>query len=125
MNRALDAYAMRQSTIAKNVANATTPGYSPEMVKFEEFFAEQKSTARGVLTNEVHIPIGAKPDGLILPEDLDAEVPAPERYFSGESHVNIDKEMAELAENQIRFRFASRATSKYFDGMSTAIRGIR
>ncbi|RMF32645.1 MAG: hypothetical protein D6747_08745 [Chlorobiota bacterium] len=34
MSTALEAYALRQRTIAKNIANATTPGYRPERVRF-------------------------------------------------------------------------------------------
>lgn len=124
LNRALDAYALRQRTIAKNIANATSVNYRPESVKFEELFHQPEVAASGSVTSEQHIPIGVKNR-----DDLEAEieptpVPKPEIYFSGESHVNIDKEMADLAQNQIKFRFASRTIKNYFTTLQNAITGM-
>ena len=123
MNRALDAYAMRQRTISKNIANATSPHYRPENVKFEEFFHEAGIVATGARTSPSHIPIGKPYEGDVEGEVQNAPVPNPEIYFSGETHVNIDKEMSNLAQNQIRFRFGSKMVKKYFSGMNTAITG--
>lgn len=122
-NRALDAYALRQETTARNIANAQTPNYRPERVKFEELFDTMISEAKGVQTDGRHIPIGPQPPGSVIGEAGDAEIPRAEVLFSGESHVNIDKEMAQLAENQIRFRLASRMTAGLFQKLQSAIRG--
>jgi flagellar basal body rod protein FlgB len=54
-----------------------------------------------------------------------APVPKPEIYFSGETHVNIDREMSKMAENQIRFRFGSLMVNKFFRGMSSSIFGTK
>lgn len=125
LNRGLDTYALREKTIAKNIANATSPHYRPERVKFEEFFNENDVAIKGANTNEMHIPIGKTDPNSIEPENTQAELPKPEIYFSGESHVNLDKEMAELAKNQIRFRFASRMVKRFFTGLNSAINGMR
>lgn len=125
MNRALDTYALRQRTISKNIANATSPHYRPEAVKFEEFFHDPEVSATGETTEDTHIPLGKKNPGDVEAEVEDAAVPQPEIYFSGETHVNIDKEMSNLAQNQIRFRFASKMVQKYFQGMNSAITGYR
>lgn len=122
-NRALDAYALRQRTISKNIANITSPNYRPEKVRFEEEFHNPQFVAKGATNDESHIPMGRKDPGEVEGETEDAPVPKPEVYFSGETHVNIDKEMSELAQNQIRYRFASRMTQRYFAGMQSAIRG--
>lgn len=124
MNRALDAYALRQETIARNIANATTPNYRPEKVRFEEEFAKvQGVVAKGSRTDGRHIRIGALTENEVQGERRDADVPKPEILFSGKSHVNVDTEMADLAQNQIRFRFASRMLSRYFLGLQNSIRG--
>jgi flagellar basal-body rod protein FlgB len=123
ISRGLDAYALRQKTISKNIANITTPHYSPEEVKFEELFQQQNVVAKGVLTDEKHIQIGTQESSEVHGEVKDAQVPAAETYFSGESHVNIDKEMAQLAENQIKFRFAARMMKRYFQGLQSSITG--
>lgn len=123
MNRALDAYALRQRTISKNIANVNSPHYRPEMVRFEEFFHDQDVAITGSETDRYHIPLG-KPDIAAVKGEVDgAPVPRPEIYFSGETHVNIDKEMSNLAQNQIRFRFASKMVNGYFTGMQSAIKG--
>ncbi len=124
MNKALDTYALRQRTISKNIANATSPHYRPEEVKFEEYFTENNVTLEGQNNEERHIPLGKMNANEVEPELADAEVPNPEVYFSGETHVNIDKEMSNLAQNQIRFRFASQMVKGYFTGISSSIRGM-
>ncbi len=124
-SRALDTYALRERTIAKNIANTSSPHYKPEMVKFEEFFKNQEIATTGSITNENHIPIGPPTTGEIQGELASKPVPQPEIYFSGDSHVNIDKEMSDLAENQIRFRFASRLVKKFFTGINSAVSGFR
>lgn len=125
LNRGLDAYALREKTIAGNIANASSPHYRPQRVKFEEFFNDNEAAIKGANTNEMHIPIGKPEPGSIEAENIQAELPKPEIYFSGESHVNLDKEMAELAKNQIRFRFASRMVKRFFTGLNSAINGMR
>ena len=125
MNRGLDAYALRQRTISKNIANSTAPHYRPEKVAFEELFQGAQSVEKGDTTDDMHIPIGSQGEGAIEGEREPAQVPEAEIYFSGENHVNIDKEMSELAQNQIRFRFASLMVKGYFKGMQTSIAGQR
>jgi flagellar basal-body rod protein FlgB len=123
MNRALDAYALRQRTTAKNIANVNSPHYRPEYVKFEEFFQDQNVVIKGHKSDGHHIPLG-KPDTVdIEGENNPRAIPAPEIYFSGETHVNIDKEMSEMAQNQIRFRFASLRMNGFFTGLTNSITG--
>ncbi|MCS7170545.1 MAG: flagellar basal body rod protein FlgB [Candidatus Kapabacteria bacterium] len=123
-NRALDTYALRQRVIAENIANATTPGYHPQRVRFEEFFQQQEGVvSRGLRTSERHIPIGPPDPSEVAGERGEATLPEPERYAAGVSHVNVDREMTELLETQIRFRFAARLLARYFQGLQTAIRG--
>lgn len=123
MNSALDAYSARQKVHAKNIANVNSPHYRPEKVKFEEFFHEHNEVLKGGQTQSRHIPLGASTGDLATPEREDAPVAPHEVYFSGETHVNIDKEMADLAQNQIRFRFASQMIGKYFRGLTQVISG--
>lgn len=123
MNKAMDAYALRQRTIAKNIANVDSPDYRPERVRFEEYFQSQEVVLKGNATDTMHIPAGKPDEGAVKGNVEESAIPAPEVYFTGENHVNIDKEMSALAENQIRFRFASQMTSRYFKGLNSAITG--
>ncbi len=120
---AMDAYALRQRTIAKNIANATTPGYRPERVRFEEEFQDEQLQLRGLHGDSNYVQIGPQDPGSVQAEREGAPIPKPEVYFGGESSVNVDKEMSELAMNQIRYRLATRFTQKYFQGLQSAIRG--
>lgn len=123
MSTALEAYALRQRTIAKNIANSTTPGYRPERVRFEEEFLQSELMLKGIRTSDQHIGIGPPFDDQVHPEREQAPVPKPEVYFAGESHINVDKEMGELAKNQIRFRLVARLAQRYFSGLQQAIKG--
>jgi flagellar basal-body rod protein FlgB len=120
MNKALDAYSLRMTTSAKNIANANTTGYKPERVKFEELFKEQMAI-QGTQTNERHIPVGRLPEG--NNELAERIVPVTELMKSGENNFDIDKEMAEVAETQIRYQFVSQSLSKHFKTLSAAITG--
>jgi flagellar basal-body rod protein FlgB len=123
MNAALDAYALRQKTIAKNVANINTPGYIPERVRFEEEFHKQQEVLRGSETNNFHQSLGDKSRLDVQSEAYKSVVPEAEVYQSGDNSVNIDTEMSEMAQNQIRTRFASQMLSRYFKGLNSAITG--
>ena len=123
MNKALDAYALRSRTIAKNIANINSPHYRPESVKFEEFFHNPEVSIKGVKDDSKHIPIGAPDANSVEGEVEPQNIPEPQIYFSGETHVYIDREMASLAETQIRFRFASQMVKRFFTGLNSSITG--
>jgi flagellar basal-body rod protein FlgB len=123
LNRALDAYTMRQHISSKNIANANTPNYRPERIKFEEEFQKAQIALKGKRSTPMHIPIGPPAPGSVKAEEINATIPKPEIFFSGDTHVNIDREMADLAENQIRYRMVTRITNGYFRSMQSAIKG--
>jgi flagellar basal-body rod protein FlgB len=121
MSSALDAYAARQRVISKNIANATSTDYRPQKVRFEEFFRRQEQVLAPGTPKNAHIPFN---NGQMGAEIYSPNVPEHEVYFAGESHVNIDKEMSELAQNQIRFRFGSQMMSRYFSGIGESVSGV-
>lgn len=123
MNRALDAYALRSRTIAQNIANVNTPHFRPENVKFEEFFHNPEVSITGATETPTHIPIGKPDPGSVEGEKIPQNIPEPQVYFSGETHVDIDREMATLAETQIRFRFGSQMVKRFFTGLNSSITG--
>jgi flagellar basal-body rod protein FlgB len=129
LSKALDAYALRQKVTASNIANITTPGYRSQAVAFEEKLAQaqQRLNVVGTQTQPGHLPIGGN-GGM---NDIEADVRAtaddpPPGYApmaSGYNDVDIDHEMAELAKNQIRYKFSSRLLGDTFKGIQKAIRG--
>lgn len=129
LSKALNAYALRQKVSASNIANITTAGYKSQRVSFEEQLshAQEGMRVRGVQTNAKHLPVGS-PSGI---EQVRAEVhnvaddppPGYSEMASGFNDVDIDAEMAELAKNQIRYKFGARMLGDTFKGIQKAIRG--
>jgi flagellar basal-body rod protein FlgB len=130
LGKALDVYALRQKTTAANIANITTSGYKSQSVSFEEHLAAAGSSpalTRGAMADARHIPIGVPSDVRnVQAQAHDTSLDQPEGYnemASGFNDVNIDYEMAELAKNQIRFKFGARLLGESFKGLQKAIRG--
>ena len=130
LNRALDAYALRQKTIATNLANITTPGYRAQTVAFEDQLASAMQTPSfpALVTNERHISFGGPNLATVQPQveqpPADANLQG-DAVASGMNNVDLDQEMAELAKNQIRFRFSSRLIAESFRGLQKSIRGTQ
>ena len=118
--KSLDASALRNRVIAQNLANVQTPGYRRKEVIFEEELkkvfekklpgestqAAHQDIARGVDLSKV------KPKVL---EPQDATLPG------AVNNVDVDIEMAKLAENQILYDFSIRFSG--FDKFNSAITG--
>lgn len=107
LSLALDAAGLRQQAIARNIANANTPGYQRVGVSFEEqVTALQQALAQGqppTLTSladyrPVLMPVG--------------EVGEP---------VALDLEMAALSENTLHHQALLKALNKHFSLIGTAI----
>jgi flagellar basal-body rod protein FlgB len=128
LSKALDAYSLRHQVISANIANIGTPGYKAQSVQFENALASamSNSVVEGKTTNERHMGIGilsTAPDGPIsIVENTPGEL-SNEDLKSGINDVDVDSEMAELAKNQIRFKYASRLISESFRGIQKSIRG--
>lgn len=126
LNKALDAYSMRQKVIASNISNINTIGYKSKSVTFEE----QMNNVLQSQTVQPETPtarqINPMASGVL---NLDPSVvensstQTNDQNLSGINNVDIDQEMAELAKNQIRFKFASRIISETFRGIQKSIRG--
>jgi len=133
LSKALDAYSLRHRAISSNIANISSAGYRAQEVSFEDQLAASRS-AGGVtvaVTDPRHIATGADNPADVTPSVR--EVPnspggasgatGAEANASGVNNVDIDSEMAELARNQIRFRFAARLLAGTFKDIQESIRG--
>lgn len=126
LSKALQAYSKRNNVISSNIANIATPGYRVQRVVFEEKLsnAMEGTSLSGMQTSEKHLPIGAPSMAESSSQIIETEEPlGGEPLASGVNNVDIDKEMAEMAKNQIRFRFAARMISDTFKGIQKSIRG--
>ena len=122
LHKSLDAYAMRQKSISDNIANVDTPGYKRSEVTFEDDLkaALDKKGLFGYRTHPKHMRVGRPRIDEVKPIPT---IPKDDSLASGKNNVDIDREMAELAKNQIRFSFAARFMEGTFDKLRSAIRG--
>lgn len=120
MLKSLDAAMLRSRTIANNIANINTPGYQRLEVSFENELRNSlnRTKLKGTRTNENHMAIGRKDVSRINPG---VEKPVDPTLPSGVNNVDIDTEMAKLAENQIMFQFASNVVRGAVRKLNSAI----
>ena len=118
--KSLDAAMLRQRVIANNIANVNTPGYRRMEVSFEEQLREALKTGsvRGRRTHPDHMPTG-RPK--IQEVNAEAYHPVDPTLPSGVNNVDIDMEMAKLAENQLMFNYGVRFAKGMYTKLNSAI----
>ncbi len=119
LNAVLDVTQLRQRVIANNIANVSTKGYRQKRVQFQEYLNSfvRKPAVEGQLSDSRHIPI---PKPIAAPTVYEAETGVND---SGLNNIDIDKEMATLAENQLLFNIGQRLIRGQFDGLRKSITG--
>ncbi len=120
LHKSLDAYSLRHRAIADNISNIMTPGYQRKEVEFEEKLQAATKGKAMSQTNDKHI--GHRGVNFA---DLNAELKI-DRELSDINELNnvdIDAEMTDMAQNQLKFSFASQMSKLYFQLLQTSIRG--
>lgn len=126
LGKALDAYALRQRVTADNLANVNTVGYRAKAVLFEEELqkAAQPASVKIAATHEHHLVPQSTSTEEVKVVDAAAEGKGTtDPVASGANDVDVDIEMATLADTQLRFKFASRLIAETFKGIQKSIRG--
>jgi flagellar basal-body rod protein FlgB len=120
--RSMDASSLRQKAIADNVANVNTPGYKRVEVSFENELSKalDPNQLQGARTDPGHMEIG-RPDLLSLHPD--AYRPKDPTQPGQINNVDIDMEMAKLAENQILFSADVKLLQDRVDTIRSAVSG--
>ncbi len=121
LKRGLNVASLRQQAIADNLANANVPGYKRKEVNFEEAFqmALGQQGITGQRTDIRHIPIGRQLASEVRPaisreRDVSLRVDG--------NNVDIDVEMADLAENEIRFQSLAQMVAGRYNNLRNVIR---
>ncbi|MEE3234240.1 MAG: flagellar basal body rod protein FlgB [Candidatus Latescibacterota bacterium] len=119
LNAVLDVTQLRQRVIANNIANVSTKGYRKQDVKFLEYLKSfvEKPPVEGRTTDSRHVSI---PKPIENPTVFEAESGLND---SGLNNVDIDREMADLAENHLFFNAGQRLIRGQFDGLRKSISG--
>ena len=108
LERLLDYSALKQKVISQNIANAETQGYQRRDVEFNKLLNEgmQKLPNSHLKESEFNIKVD---------ESLENN--------SGVNNVDVNREMADLAQNTIMFKFAAKKLTGYYQSMQSVIRG--
>ncbi len=118
MEKFLDVSSIRQKLIAGNIANVATPGYKSKDLDFHgelKKAVNHKSSLAGTVTHPNHLPVGKSTDsGVDIMVNKTGE-------SNGINNVNIDKEMANLAQNQIYYSIGAKLLARKFQGLQKAI----
>jgi len=116
MERSLDLAVQRQGLISANVVNIDTPGYKAIDMNFDEELKRAIDPGAGLaVTNPRHFTSGdgngnaavAPVEGLTERNDL--------------NNVNIDREMAQLSTNAMKFSMAAQLLAGKFRTLRSAI----
>lgn len=111
--------AEKNKVIGKNIANMGTENYRREDVVFKNILSDSMTSAMKV-TERGHF--GASTTGT---QNFDIVLDNSNENISGANNVDIDNEMAELAENTLKFKFVSKKLGDYYRNLQEVIRGNR
>lgn len=108
--------ALKNKVISKNIANIGTEDYQRQDVSF-----------KNVLNNNIAAPMKMTQSRHLsdspLTQSSEILVDKNTDEFTGINNVDVDMEMAEMAENTIRFKFAARKLSSYYKNLQSVIKG--
>ncbi len=113
-----DFCAVNNKVISKNIANVGTKNYHSEEIVFKNLL-NNNMTAKLRTTDDRQFGAVSQDS---FPE-YDIKEDQSRDNVSGVNNVDIDKQMASLAENTLNFKFASNRIKDYFDNIQMVIKG--
>jgi flagellar basal-body rod protein FlgB len=107
----------KQKLISQNIANVDTPNYKAKSISFKDQLNDSIATFEANKTNPRHFEFsGRGASGYSISS-------RPFQYNHNGNGVDIDKEMSEMASNQIYFNALSDRINGKFNSMKSVIRG--
>jgi|SRR5690625_4830959 len=121
LEHALDYSTQKNKTIANNIANVDTPNYKSQDVVFKDVLQnELQHQFEAKRTHPKHLPFS-----LSSQSGYKTVTKHNTLYNHNQNNVDIDKEMANLAKNQIYYRSMVDRMNGKFNTLQTVIRGGR
>ncbi len=124
--KSMDAAAVKQRVVSDNIANINTPEFKRQYVDFDSELKEAINRQLGQAgklyrTHENHLPLSL---------DINKINPKVKTDFSRSmredgNNVDLDMELAELAENTIKYNTLTETAIKKYAGIKNAVRGGR
>jgi len=124
VQKGLDAASLRQKASADNLANLTTPGFRRIEVHFEEELKKALAleSIQGRRTHAGHQSVGRPNLNEVEPRAERSNDPA----LPGQTtNIDVDLEMAKLAENQILYKYQIRFMKDLHENLYQVIKESR
>jgi flagellar basal-body rod protein FlgB len=115
LNRSLDVRTARHRVISSNVANVETPNYAPKELPFQKILERATESSAAIPLRKTHPQ--HFPEPVTLTSDWLEEV----ETEPGQEGVNIDQEMAKLAENNLMFQAGVQSLVKKIEALKMTI----
>ena len=120
LNKTLNVTSLRHRALSNNVANANTVNYRRKDVDFASYLRSQvvKSQVTSMQTDVRHMPIGT-----FGQKATRVYEPYSGPNTTGVNNVDVDMEMANLAQNHLLYNVGARLLSGQFQGIRKSISG--
>lgn len=120
LEHAMDYSSLKNRTISNNIANVDTPNYKAKNVVFKDVLSNEMQTAfQAKRTHPRHIPFSSSnynsPFQVVTKQNTS--------YNHNGNNVDIDKEMSELAKNQIQYQALVDNLNGKFRSLSSVLKG--
>lgn len=119
LEKALDYSSLKQKVIAQNIANVDTPNYKSKEVSFKAALqTAMGQTITAKRTDPRHFDFSASSSSqAVITTNQNTS------YNNSGNNVDIDKEMTDLATNQIYYNAVTERLSGKFQSLQSVIRG--
>ena len=120
LGKALDATWIRNEVISHNIANVDTPGFKKSAVRFEDELeaAIMQRGIEGNRTRQNHMDIGRMAIDRVRPEIFS---PSGTTMREDGNNVDIDAEMAALANNTVMYNYLVQKITREFHRIRNVI----
>lgn len=119
LERGLNYSSAKQKVISQNIANSDTPNYkAKEISNTNSFGTELQSAIQSYRTDERHFDFKMREKNT-FPTVNQENV----QYNNNGNSVDVDKEMTDLASNQIYYNALSERLAGKFNSLENVIRG--
>ncbi|ATY28247.1 flagellar basal body rod protein FlgB [Bacillus velezensis] len=117
LENALGRADIKQKVLTNNIANIDTPNYKAKKVSFRNLLDQETSNLEAVKTDYRHVDFTGSGDDYSIVSSSDTS------YQQNGNNVDIDKEMTDLAENQINYQALVERMSGKFNSLKIVLTG--
>lgn len=119
LEHALNYRSANHKAIANNIANADTPNYKAKTVEFRDTFNE---TLKAYRTDAKHVPFSSERNSS---PSYRVRTNQDTSYSHNGNNVDVDKEMSQLAENQLHYQALVQRMNGKMNSMKMVLKGGR